>query len=353
MSDLQLIFLCIGALLFGAIALYSWLQSNQGGHNRNQRRKRMGDDLQSLNGAADQLVGSDKIAPSVETNIDDAKAELESEQAISSPEELAETTDIEESSSVDFLKESPSNKPNLFQRSAAKISGLTKSAPSPLPESSPPETQVDKPGPKPDLVYSAEDVPLDDPIRAEGDGSIITELVARINVPQAIEQKELVSLLREHDYKFRRQIHLYGLNQLTDIWCDLEQELPSALFVDLGLSIQLADREGPMSSKESHDFQQMVLEFTDRFDAPFQFSMDIDAALDQARRLDRIGNQYDSLAVLNIVPRARTGFRFADVESCARDLVMSTDRDGIFVKTAGQRNNMYVLYRLACTDGEG
>ncbi|MEM7358668.1 MAG: cell division protein ZipA C-terminal FtsZ-binding domain-containing protein [Pseudomonadota bacterium] len=183
--------------------------------------------------------------------------------------------------------------------------------------------------------------------------SIVTELVARVKNPEAIEQQELLSLFRQHDFKFHRKVHIYGLNQLTDLWRDIEFELPSARFVELGVAIQLADREGAMSQKELHDFQQMTLDFSNKFDAPFEFSMDIDEALSQAQILDQIARRYDSMAVLNVVPRAKTGFRMADIESCARDLLMSTDKNGIFVKTKGQKNNISVLYRLACTDGSG
>ena len=183
--------------------------------------------------------------------------------------------------------------------------------------------------------------------------SVVTELVARINNTEPIEQQGLLALFRKHDFKFHRKVHIYGLNQLTDMWRDIEFELPSAQFVELGVSIQLADREGAMSQKELHDFQQMVLEFTNEYDAPFEFSMNIDDALKQALALDQIGRRYDSMAVLNVVPKAKSGFRMADIESCARDLMMSTDKNGIFMKTQGRKNNITVLYRLACTDGSG
>lgn len=189
--------------------------------------------------------------------------------------------------------------------------------------------------------------------KVDAASSIVTELVARVKNPEAIEQQELLSLFRQHDFKFHRKVHIYGLNQLTDLWRDIEYELPSARFVELGVAIQLADREGAMSQKELHDFQQMTLDFSNRFDAPFEFSLDIDEALAQAQILDQIARRYDSMAVLNVVPRAKTGFRMADIESCARDLLMSTDKNGIFVKTKGQKHNISVLYRLACTDGSG
>lgn len=183
--------------------------------------------------------------------------------------------------------------------------------------------------------------------------NIVTELVARIKNPQPIEQQGLLVLFRKHDFKFHRNVHIYGLNELTEMWRDIEFELPSARFTELGVAIQLADRDGAMSKKELHDFQQMVLEFTDAYDAPFEFSMDIDEALQQAESLDKLGRRYDSMAVLNVVPRSKSGFRMADIESCARDLMMASDKNGIFMKTRGHKSQQVVLYRLACTDGSG
>ena len=194
---------------------------------------------------------------------------------------------------------------------------------------------------------------LDGPPRVDSTSAIVTELVARVKNTTPIEQQELLAIFRHHDFKFHRRVHIYGLNELTDLWRDIEFELPSARFVELGVAIQLADREGAMSKKELHDFQQMALEFSNKFDAPFEFSLDIDEALKQAQILDQIGRRYDSMAVLNVVPRAKAGFRMADIESCARDLMMSTDKNGIYVKAKGQKHNLSVQYRLACTDGSG
>lgn len=216
----------------------------------------------------------------------------------------------------------------------------------------PSQANEEPPEPTPSAtIHQAELAPK--PKLDKNSSSVVTDLVARIKNSNPIEQQDLLSIFRKHDFKFHRKIHIYGLNQLTDMWRDIEFELPSARFVELGISIQLADREGAMSPKELHDFQQMVLEFTNTFDAPFEFSMDIDDALKQALALDQIGRRYDSMAVLNVVPKSKSGFRMADIESCARDLMMSTDKNGIFMKTSGQKNNITVHFRLACTDDSG
>jgi len=190
--------------------------------------------------------------------------------------------------------------------------------------------------------------------KIDGDSlAIVSELVAKVRNSLPIEQHELLTLFRMHDFKFQRKVHIFGLNQLTQKWRDIEFELPSSRFVELGVSIELADRDGAMSEKELHDFQQMVLDFTTKFDAPFEFSMEIDDAYEQGQALDAIGRRYDTMAVLNVIPITDNGFRTADVESCARDLMMSSDKNGIFLKTIGQRNDISVLYRLVCSDGSG
>lgn len=90
----------------------------------------------------------------------------------------------------------------------------------------------------------------------ETSSQVITELVARVKNPEAVEQQALLSLFRTHDLKFNRKVHIYGLNQLTDIWQDIEFELPSARFVELGVAIQLADREGGMTKKNCMTFNK-------------------------------------------------------------------------------------------------
>ena len=336
MSDLQVIFLIVGVLLFVGIAAYSWQQSQADESPRRDRgRRRRSASLDTAEG--DALDGDDALNDallSVEAEPSAAGAASRDVPTLSSGESVSRraTRAVAERLST-FASKKKTNRRVPSQSSATVAAERPASPAAPQHSKSKPET-------------------LKTPRGANSQTGIIVDLVARINIPEPLEQHELMTLLRQHDYKFHRAIHLYGLNQLTDRWCDVEQELSSAQFVDLGLSIQLADRQGAMSSKEAHDFQQMVLAFTDHYDAPFEFSMDVDEALDQARCLDQIVEQFDSMAVLNVIPRSRSGFRVADVESCARDLILSPDANRIFLKTTGQRNDLSVQYRLACSDGK-
>jgi len=337
MADLYLIFFLVGLAIFGGIVAYSILQKRRFKSTKKEdyvdplfaELEESKDNItrpsseKASNKSTPLKTKLEKVASSMSTSTDQAAKHIEPSltDAKHAPKMPLESSSNKE----DDEKRAPLLEENTNQPSKAKPTSAT--------------VHEAKLATKPKLDTAS--------------SSVVTDLVARIKNPEAIEQQGLLSLFRKHDFKFHRKVHIYGLNQLTDMWRDIEFELPSARFTELGVSIQLADREGAMSQKELHDFQQMVLEFTNFYDAPFEFSMEIDEALKQAIALDQIGRRYDSMAVLNVVSKSKAGFRMADIESCARDLMMSTDKNGIFMKTLGTKNNISVLFRLACTDGSG
>lgn len=353
MTELYITFFVIGLLVFAAIAAYSWLQQS-----RSRERREEANELKKLN-YKDPLLGDrlgDNASNKPELTIDASVVKKSSEKK--NKEKIFDSLESKNTSKKFQVRISKQDKAVSKRKPEASRAALpvvemtdelddtdsnSKNKNSPKQQNSPKEQQI------------ADNVEIINvqPKRDKRSSSIVTELVARIKISEPIEQKDLLTLFRNHDFKFHRSVHIYGLNQLTDLWRDIELELPSARFVELGVAIQLADREGAMSEKELHDFQQMALEFSNKLDAPFEFSLDIDEALIQAKVLDGIGRRYDSMAVLNIVPRSKTGFRVADIESCARDLGMTRSKNGIFLKTTGQKKQISILYRLACTNSSG
>jgi FtsZ-interacting cell division protein ZipA len=340
-ADLYLIFFLVGAILFLGIVGYSYWQ-----------KTRVPDDQKAeyVDPLFNQIAADNDLEqPEQRSGGKDGAPTEKSEAAVRKQSKNISSAETVESQSASESNAAGSNEthkePSLTKPSSSQQAvpeAPTMREPS-LREAS--STQSPETG--------GADSELRKPRTDPKSSNMVTDLVARIKNPDPIEQQGLLGLFRKHDFKFHRKVHIYGLNELTDMWRDIEFELPSARFTELGVSIQLADREGAMSKKELHDFQQMVLEFTNSYDAPFEFSMDLDEALAQASALDKLGRRYDSMAVLNVVPRAKSGFRMADIESCARDLMMATDKNGIFMKTEGHKSNQTVLYRLACTDGTG
>lgn len=334
MSDLYLIFFAVGLVIFACIVAYSILQKRR---YKPVKKENYVDplfaELEESKSNATRSPTEKELGDKdrVENKPDDTSAN-EIDQSHRQEQQI-EPTLIDQNQVVDAVVEQNTSDKNDKKRAPLLDANEAKSEPVSA------------------TIHQAQMAAK--PKVDKDSSSVVTDLVARIKNPDPIEQQGLLSLFRKHDFKFHRKVHIYGLNQLTDMWRDIEFELPSARFTELGVSIQLADRDGAMSQKELHDFQQMVLEFTNFYDAPFEFSMEIDDALKQAIALDQIGRRYDSMAVLNVVSKSKSGFRMADIESCARDLMMSTDKNGIFMKTLGTKNNISVLFRLACTDGSG
>jgi len=329
---MYVVFLIVSVVLFALIVWYSLHQKNKSTSQQKQ----------------------DYVDPLFE-ELEEQKKEVKTQQ-FADDEPLLKETDLPKTSAASSQEQTES----IAEQIAPVLEDPTV-APEVTPESQADFTEAEEVATsamasdkrEPQLLDKSNQTINEPSINESEQSPFITDLVARVKNEQAIEQQELLVILRKHDYKFNRKIHLYGLNELTDLWRDVEYELPSARFLELGISIQLADRDGCMSKKELHDFQQMVLEYANRYDAPLEFSMDLDDALQQAVKLDELGRRYDSMAVLNVVPKSKNGFRLADVESCARDLRMTTDNQGIFIKTTGQKQALSVLYRLACTDGSG
>jgi len=364
--ELYLIFFGVGLLLFGGIVAYSLLQK------RSEQLPPREEYVDPLFAELEEQKGRKKSiveAPGGQETVAD-EAVLEKQRRAEEPVVEASTAGQTDDSGASNEALETSEELNLKENVLTPESDPApeqKREPSLEKPSSPSQPVPDAPTANEPSLHSdsvrnagESDVAKDSdapkappPQRDQDTATVVTELVARVKNPSPIEQQGLLSLFRKHDFKFHRKVHIYGLNELTDMWRDIEFELPSARFTELGISIQLADREGAMTKKELHDFQQMVLEFTNVYDAPFEFSMNIDEALVQASALDKIGRRYDSMAVLNVVPKSKSGFRMADIESCARDLMMSTDKNGIFMKTRGHKSNMSILFRLACTDGSG
>ena len=332
MANLYVIFFVLALLLFGGIVAYSVAQQ------RNTRRsKGIKSNPQSAtksSEATDPLIDEDEAQPTNDAALDEQPSRISA--AVSAGKKSISST---------FARR-PKTPRSKAEHKLRDTRAVDEDEPLGVTDERPPSVTADSVEPADEQIEGKPKVD-------EHSASVVTDLVARVKNPEPIEQRGLLSLFRMYDFKFHRKVHIYGLNQLTDLWRDIEFELPSARFVELGVSIQLADRDGAMSNKELHDFQQMTLEFSNTYDAPFEFSMEIDEALKQAQLLDQIGRRYDSMAVLNVVPKSKAGFRMADIESCARDLMMSADKSGIFMKTQGQKNNVSVLFRLACTDGSG
>ena len=179
------------------------------------------------------------------------------------------------------------------------------------------------------------------------------EIVAKISSSESVSRDKALVVYRKYDYLFTRHIGIYGKNTLTQIWGDIEHSSEEDHFDEIAVSLQLADKTGAMTRKESNTFSTLAIEMADDLNKKMVFSMDLDESVEKGRMLDELARKYDALVVCNIIPKRRKGFRSTDIKSCTKDLQMLPAKNGVFGRF-DQVNGMAALrYSLALADSDG
>lgn len=179
------------------------------------------------------------------------------------------------------------------------------------------------------------------------------EIVAKIFDETPVLRDKALVIYRQYDYLFTRYIGIYGRNSLTHVWEDIEQAGQEDQFNDIAISLQLADKTGAMTRKESNTFSTLAVEMSDKLNKKMTFSMDIDESVEKGRMLDELARKYDAMVVCNIIPKRRKGFRSTDIKSCTKDLQMVTAKNGVFGRFAKIGNANSLRYSLALANNEG
>lgn len=179
------------------------------------------------------------------------------------------------------------------------------------------------------------------------------EIVANISGQGSVGRDSVLATYRNYDYLFTRKVGIYGKNILTKIWENLELADPANEFSDVAVALQLADKTGAMTRKESNTFSTMAMDLADKMKRRVVFSMDIDQAVERGRELDDLARKFDAMVVCNIIPKRRQGFRSTDIKSCTRDLNMVQSQNGVFGRFEQVNDKAVLRYSLAVAGEDG
>ncbi len=184
-------------------------------------------------------------------------------------------------------------------------------------------------------------------------GANAVEIVAKISGGKMLVRDDALIIFRKYDYLFTRHLGIYGKNTLTELWEDVEQAGQEDSFSEVALSLQLADKTGAMTRKESNTFSTLAIELSDSADKKLEFSLDIDDSVEKGRMLDELARKYDAMVVCNIIPKRRKGFRSTDIKSCTKDLEMMPSKNGVFGRYAKVSETSRLRYSLALANSDG
>lgn len=204
-----------------------------------------------------------------------------------------------------------------------------------------------------DIVIKPEQLTSQVEFTGFSDSNIEIDFVAYLAGKNSINRNTALGLFRQYELDIDKPVRVFGLNTALQEWTDLTKDSDNAQYHDIGMSIQLADQNGPISESILNKFSQMILRFADVFGRRFRFSMEFDDALKRAMELDQFSRQYDSLAVVNIVARNNPGFSGRGLDYNARELGLETTSRGIYVAKNKTGIGAAELYSMANLTEEG
>jgi cell division protein ZipA len=127
-----------------------------------------------------------------------------------------------------------------------------------------------------------------------------------------------LGIYRQNEYLLERPRQLCGLRYLVGRWSSLEQDGDDAQYSDLALAMQLVDANGPTNESELNAFVQLGLKLADTFSRPMKLSLTVEQALARTGELQRVAQQYDVIASVNVIAESGESFTGPAIAQAAR-----------------------------------
>jgi cell division protein ZipA len=128
-----------------------------------------------------------------------------------------------------------------------------------------------------------------------------------------------LGIYRQNEYLLERPRQLCGLRYLVGRWSSLEQDAEDAQYSDLALAVQLVDANGPTDESELNAFVQLGLKLADAFNRPMKLSLTVEQALARTAELQRVAQQYDVIASVNVIAESDRTFSGPAIAQAARE----------------------------------
>ncbi len=173
------------------------------------------------------------------------------------------------------------------------------------------------------------------------------DYVARLPGASRIDRDAVLGLYRQHEYLLEKRRGIYGMSVKHAVWRNLESDPGTAEYTDIQLAVQLADHIGPISQSELNKFSELALKLADTLDRPLKFSCSFDEALAKAGQVDEFCNNYDALAIINILAKNDAVFKGPELNEAALGLGMHLGKMNIYHRRNPHKLGAESLYSLA------
>ncbi len=175
----------------------------------------------------------------------------------------------------------------------------------------------------------------------------------RIHGERDVGRETVLAIYREGASSFTRKSSIFGMRLPDRVWRDIEQESEDVRFAELVITIQLADRRGPISEAEMVRFSNLISNLSERTGRGFAFMASMESALEQAKAIHSFVRHFDSTFVLNILPKNEMVFEDTMIDRVARQIGLERSAENHYVRNKRVGKHKVCLYRLTNLDGSG
>ena len=153
-----------------------------------------------------------------------------------------------------------------------------------------------------------------------------------------------LALLWQKRFDFGKSVHACGLNEKTGAWEKVIAESP-LFYAAFKLSLQLADRSGPVSEVRLSDFRDLARDIATQLDARADLP-DVGASSARALELDSFCAEVDQMIGLNILPSGERTFSGGEIARVAGQHGMVLQADGAFHLSDAHGDTVFSLGNL-------
>jgi len=139
---------------------------------------------------------------------------------------------------------------------------------------------------------------------------------------------DALALLWQKRFDFGKSVYVCGLNGTTGTWEKVIQE-SHLFYAAFKLTLQLADRSGPVSALRLNDFRDMAHDIATKLKAQLELA-EVAEVSARAQQLDAFCVEVDQMIGLNLLPGGERTFSGGEIARLAELHGMALQADGAF-----------------------
>jgi hypothetical protein len=169
----------------------------------------------------------------------------------------------------------------------------------------------------------------------------------KISGTRDVGRETVLAQFRDSASKVGKPCRIYGVRLPDNSWCDLEMESEETRYLDIVVTVQLVDKQGPISASQLDRFTALVSSLSEGTGRGFSFMAPVENALLQAQAVADFVRYYDSIFVINVRPEHGDFLDGGAILRCATQLGLEQSETHFFVRNKSVGKKKICLYSLA------